>query len=341
MIQIVWVAKEYEWKGGSNANLHYVGIVEAHFAGPRDECLRWIQLKPILPEGARNVERDMSAIVQIESNRAQTAAIDFSWLITNEIQEAVVNDYIKELPRFLFVLDPDQERIITQKPPLLLESRSGTGKTNVLFQHAISYSRGSSNSSIQKKPIVFVTVSQRLCRELEKRYTEIGAIKKVKLPEIHFFSFHTLLDFLLLSYHITGKSVASTCSFLEYVHSRKSRKGGKSYSRLSEDLSLIENEIGGVIAGSLLAAKQKAPLNLEQYQSEIRSNVKNDSEDGKGLRDRVYAEYSRYEEWKKDTGKHDINDIILLLVREGSANEIFQSGTYQSLLRLFVYLLTP
>jgi hypothetical protein len=74
----------------------------------------------------------MSSILSNDDEKVvvQSNKIDLSWPVTNDIQNAVIYDKIRDLPEGLFLLDPSQERAITLPPPLLLESRSGTGKVS-------------------------------------------------------------------------------------------------------------------------------------------------------------------------------------------------------------------
>jgi len=134
-VQIVWIAKELEWTSDGPA---YDGIVEVHFVGTRDECLQFMQINHHVPKLACKVKCEVNkGVFEIlpcgENDATQSAGLDKSWLITYELQQAVVEERIDVLPKELFVLDPDQERVLLCKPPLLLESRSGTGKTNCLF----------------------------------------------------------------------------------------------------------------------------------------------------------------------------------------------------------------
>lgn len=134
-VEIVWIAKEVgEWTSGPD----YSGAAEAHFVGTRDECLQFLQLNNNVPKTACKVEYNfkggtINVIPEKPNGASQSSELDLSWLVTNELQKAVVEESVDDLPEGLFELDPDQNRILLCKPPLLLESRSGTGKTNCLF----------------------------------------------------------------------------------------------------------------------------------------------------------------------------------------------------------------
>jgi hypothetical protein len=224
-VLILWLAREYERSVG----LQYVGAIEAHFAGTRSDCLTFTQKHHLLPEFARAVKRDLSAIVPRHTNdniTTRSTEVDFHrWLVTNEVQDAVINDAIEVLPEGLFALDEQQDRIISLKPPLLLESRSGTGKTNVLFQHAVSYARGLVGETPHAfRPICFVTVSPKLRQELQRRYNEVKEISQIELPPILFLSFRDFLGELLRLNRITNMTVSSACTYLEYVHSKRSHE---------------------------------------------------------------------------------------------------------------------
>ena len=238
VLEIIWVAKEYQWDGGRVEDKHYVGQVEAHFAGSRDECLQFVQKFLLVPKSSRNPTKDMSAIIPSNDGATtHTTQIDYAWLVDNDLQGAVLDDVMEDLPEGLFVLDPDQERIVTLKPPLLIESRSGTGKTNVLFKHAVSYF-GSTLEEISR-PVCFVTVSPRLCEELQRRYQTIEQINHVSLPPVQFFCLKSLLDKLLRMAQLDNiMEMSFVCTFWHYLHARKT------YKKLSEEPSLVENEIG-------------------------------------------------------------------------------------------------
>jgi hypothetical protein len=91
----------------------------------------------------------------------------------------------------------------------------------------------------------------------------------------------------------------------------------KSHERSEVDLALVENEIGGVILGSLAAAVNQKALSRFEYLEEQRSNVPKDTV---GLRTRgmVYDEFEKYRQWKVSNVRYDTGDIVLRLVREAS-----------------------
>ena len=125
-----------------------------------------------------------------------------------------------------------------------IESRSGTGKTNVLFQHAISQS-SQMHGINRTMPIGFITVSPLLSRELEKRYRDVKGINDAALQRsCSFITLSSLLDGLALRVGIDMRSSAVT-TFNVYVNERKS------HSKLSINKALIANEIGGVSASSI------------------------------------------------------------------------------------------
>ncbi|KAL7547115.1 hypothetical protein ACHAWF_010426 [Thalassiosira exigua] len=124
-IHIVWISKTRE------STL----IVEAHFAGTRDACNHFIQKHVNPPRDACIVKRDLSGVL-LGHNDSSVDIKDLvtAWPLTNPLQNAIMSASIESLPQGNLVLDPHQEEIAISKPPLLIESRSGTGKTNVLFQ---------------------------------------------------------------------------------------------------------------------------------------------------------------------------------------------------------------
>ena len=107
----------------------------------------------------------------------QSRNIDIAWTLNECLGTAIVDGELDELPEGYFDLDPDQREIAFQKPPLLIESGSGTGKTNVLFQHAVNYAYQVQNHQ-EERSICFITVSPRLVRELKKRYDDVIAIER-------------------------------------------------------------------------------------------------------------------------------------------------------------------
>ena len=76
----------------------------------------------------------------------------------------------------------------------------------------------------------------------------------------------------------------------------------------------MENEIAGVIQGSLTAALKQRHLSGEEYLEEIRSNIPIKTTAGKKKRERVCQEFLHYQRWKKTEEKCDIGDIILQLI---------------------------
>jgi hypothetical protein len=92
-----------------------------------------------------------------------------------------------------------------------IESGSGTGKTNVLFKHAVDYAY-QVRSDQQSKSICFITVSPRLRTELEKRYTDIALIERSVLFSWNYQSLFTLP--ILVLYNTSMQGVTSRCEVL-------------------------------------------------------------------------------------------------------------------------------
>jgi len=197
--------------------------------------------------------------------------------------------------------------------------------------HALSYAR----RTPALKDLCFVTVSRKLSQELKKRFEEAERIAQVKLCKVSFFVFRDLLEKLLQMHRIDNVKMTSLYSFKEYVHNKKSHK------KLLVEASLIENEIGGVILGSLTAALRRSPLSRELYLEEKRSNVPNNTEAGLRTRNLIYDEFERYKAVKAESRKDDVNDVVLQLIEltyscDSTLAEVFQSGTL-SLLHILMF----
>jgi tetratricopeptide (TPR) repeat protein len=306
-LHVVWIAR----KNGAVQ----CGTVEAHYAGSRKDCLRFIQENHKPPDGSTAVLSDMSGFDKSsESGAQESGEMHISWKLNNQLQYAILSETIPELPQGMLELDPPQESIAKSPPPLMIESRSGTGKTLVLLQHAAFHHREDEN-----RPGCFITVSPRLKDELKRKYEELRPILFNGLPPTEFFSFWQILFELLKYRQVNDFSDLDRCNFSGYDRSRKSHRS------LPIEPQLIENEIGGVIMGSLAAANQHAALNRDQYLQDKRSNVSTKSLDGKERRELIYDEYEHYRAWKKDTGKFDINDVVLRLLQE-DMSQVFSSG---------------
>ena len=170
-------------------------------------------------------------------------------------------------------------------------------------------------------PVCFVTVSSRLSKELKTRFEEVSIVEGTSLPQVVFYSFRNIVQDLLLTIGDKVRNVLMMCTFHDYIGSRKA------HSSLAVDITLMENEIGGVILGSLLAALQKAPLTLEQYMAEKRSNIGNSKQDDLERRRDVYKEFIQYQRWKAETKSFDISDIILDILDKNLC-VYFESGKF-------------
>ena len=304
--RVVWIAKE--------------GMtIEAHFAGTYKQCLNFVQKYPNPPAGACKVKRDLSQVivtVPLHENCVYTSLCsELSWKLNNSIQRNISQVKMDLLPQGCFYLDPQQRKIATSIPPLIIESRSGTGKTNVLFQHAIRnamFRVTSQEDTVDDelmKRTCFITVSSRLSTKLKKQHDEVNLIVDSRLPPCDFFSLKQFLDTLLRLTQIKSH-FKNLCTFHDYISSRVSH-----FDILIES-TLIENEIGGVIMGSLNAACNKRPLTREEYLKEIRSNVSNHDNEGQRKREKIYIEYENYKKWKLKENVFDLHDIILRLINE-------------------------
>ena len=185
-----------------------------------------------------------------------------------------------------------------------------------MLQHAAFYNRAS-----DPRPALFITVSPRLRNELEQKYEELTPIHGVGLPKTKFYSFSNFTSELLSYYQILDFKGRVSCTFHGYIHSRRS------YEKLTLEPHLLENEIGGVILGSVIAAEQAKALNREQYLTDKRSNIPSRTEEHRKRRDLVFDEYVKYNEWKSSGEKYDIHDVVLRLLAENT-QQLFASGKY-------------
>lgn len=151
------------------------------------------------------------------------------------------------------------------------------------------------------------------------------------VPEFLFFSRDDILRGLLGNYRINDVNMDNLCSFREYSKERYL----KSHTVMVVEERLIENEIGGVILGSLTAGLNKRPLNRYEYLEEKRSNITNKTEHGKAMRLDVFKEFEKYQEWKVQQNLRDINDVILLLLKDPNLGQIFDSGMSHTAITLF------
>lgn len=301
---IVWIAKQDT-------------SIEAHFAGSRADCLRFIQTHAVcVPAASCKVKSDLSDIIHTDGTKKkeEDSVSTPTWLLSNCVQKAIEDDKIVELPQGYFRLDREQRAIVSSSPPLLLESRSGTGKTNVLFQHVIESCR---SLKVHEKPmpLCFITVSKLLRTQLQKLYAEVKDIDNVALQSCIFLSLSDLLDELAARVGLDIFSTAEATSFNEYALSRKA------HTKLPVNQSLIENEIGGVIVGSLQSAEMRRPLDWDEYKDDIRSNI---SRNEGALRRRVYDEFSSYQRWKKENNRMDLNDAVLEILARIDNDEDLQ-----------------
>ena len=125
----MWLAKHYQ----STREQQYVGVLEAHFAGTRDDCLRFKQTHGAVPSySACCVKRDLTGTtgdLVLEDQPVHSTQVDMQrWTVTSDIQNAADNGEIMKLPEGLFDLDDQQQKILFRRLPLVLESRSGTGE---------------------------------------------------------------------------------------------------------------------------------------------------------------------------------------------------------------------
>jgi hypothetical protein len=162
-------------------------------------------------------------------------------------------------------------------------------------------------------------VSPRLRNELELKYEELTPIHGAGLPRTQFFSFRDLTVQLLLYYGIADFESSGVCNLQGYFLAKTSREKNR------VEPHLLENEIGGVIMGSVAAALQQKALTREQYLADKRSNIPNKTEEGRKKRNLVFDEYESYSKWKSTTRRHDIHDAVLRLLGQ-ERQQLFASG---------------
>eukprot|EP00804_Cyclotella_cryptica_P026502 CCRYP_008149-RB/>CCRYP_008149-RB protein AED:0.03 eAED:0.03 QI:2292/1/1/1/0.86/0.83/24/285/2253 len=304
-VQIVWVAKDANERDDNRPR------IEAHFAGTADNCNKFRQTHPFLPKGTLCVKQGLTGVhtdsTKYFNAHDQSQSVDLAWTLNESLGSCILDDNLSELPDGYFDLDPSQSDIVSTMPPLLLESGSGTGKTNVLFKHAVNYAY-EVRKHAEAKSICFVTVSLRLRNELNKRYHAIEEMERISLPHVSFFSLQKILEELVLSLRSSIK-IAEVCSFREFVHSRIE------HSALPVDIIEAENEISGVILGSIDAALKRRPLSRDEYIENKRSTVSSESQDGMVKRHMIYEQYEKYHKWKTVNARMDRDDVILELIR--------------------------
>lgn len=304
--QIVWYAKMMERQ-----------VIEAVFAGSRAECLKFMNQTSVPPESCI-VSTDLACLLPSELDGQKDEAIEesaliLSWPVSNTTQACLLDG--STLPRGSVQLDNFQEDVCRREPPLVIESRSGTGKTLVLLQHAAYHC----DVECREKPACFVTVSPGLREELQRRFEEMNEAENLQLPETRFYTFGNILERLLRLKRITDFDERRPCTFLGFKKTRDS------YEKEKVEPELVENEIGGVIVGSLAAARQAAPLTREQYREDIRSNIGRKADRHLQLRETIYDEYAMYATWKTDNERYDVGDLVMRLLKEDWGKEYFSS----------------
>lgn len=133
-LRVIWVVRDHEG----------LGIVEAHHAGSIDSCLRFRQKHHVAPDGCRIPLSDMSGLVLAKVEPPENGRMFVTWPLDSYLQDAILSGKLEDLPLSKIQLDPPQERIARSPPPLLIESRSGTGKTLVSVpwtQHVVNATR--------------------------------------------------------------------------------------------------------------------------------------------------------------------------------------------------------
>ena len=152
------------------------------------------------------------------------------------------------------------------------------------------------------------------------------------VPEFLFFSRTTLFQGLLAALNIHHLDVNNVCSFRQFCNERSL----KSHTHSAVEESLVENEIGGVILGSLSAGIKQRPLNREEYLEEKRSNIPNKLERDRKTRHEVFTEFEKYQNWKLSHKSHDIDDTVLMILQSSSLAQIFDA-TYVDEVQDFSY----
>ena len=118
--RVVWIAKD-----------GMPPIIEAVFTGIGKECRRFLQLNNNPPGGACIAKPSLAGLVlggQVRAAKKHNEVMDslVSWSLNNSLQAAMVKG--SELSAGSMKLDQDQQRVAQLPPPVLIESRSGTGK---------------------------------------------------------------------------------------------------------------------------------------------------------------------------------------------------------------------
>jgi hypothetical protein len=131
MVRVVWVARDH---GG-------VCVIEAHHAGSSDSCLEFRQKNHVPPDGCRSPRSDMSGLVPDDVSPPTNGSLFASWALDERLKDAILSGQLVDLPLSKIQLDPLQEKVARSPPPLLIESRSGTGKTLVSFCFGIKITR--------------------------------------------------------------------------------------------------------------------------------------------------------------------------------------------------------
>ena len=305
-LRIVWITKLIDCKPS----------IEAHFAGTYKDCLRFTQMNAgMIPPDTCIMEPKLVGVSQCAeqlSHPSSKAEFTVSWPVTNVTQRIMFSG--GDVPIGSVQLDTFQERVACASPPLIIESRSGTGKTLVLMQHSAYHAH-----IADKRPACFVTVSRRLRNELESRYKQVNQAENLQLPDTLFFTLSQLLEDLLQVRNIHDFDQKHRCTYLGYVEERRS------YTKIKVEAHLVENEIGGVISGSLVAATQRKPLSRKQYMEDIRSNIGNDFKEERWQRTLVYDEYEEYVNWKQRKEMYDFGDVVMRLLQE-DVPQYFSSG---------------
>lgn len=232
---------------------------------------------------------------------------------------------------FYYYLNDEQYKVIVNNPPIFISGSAGSGKSTITLRKILNIEEN--NEIYSLKNIGYFTGNRYLKDSIEEQYNFFRDNLISKIIE-----FYTLKEFYKKELGIDSRKIINLKKFKSFLSfSYPNRK------KLQIEDNNIYFEIVGIIKGLMSNGEidnwdrdiDKNMMFFEEYKNLSKKySILNDEQ-----KNEVYKIALKYEEWKKEQGLYDLNDLALMALKKNKKFDFILVDEIQDLTETEIYFL--
>ncbi|MFK4785525.1 UvrD-helicase domain-containing protein [Fusobacterium sp. MFO224] len=254
---------------------------------------------------------------------------DYNDIISYEFKN---DDFFKRTrDKRYYYLNDEQYRTLTKGSPLFVAGSAGSGKSTITLRKVLNLEAYQNGYGIRK--VGYFTRNLLLKDEIQLKYNIFRNMDDISIVE-----FYSLNDYYRKVLNIDRRKIINFQKFKEFL-----KFSFPNIERLKLELLNIYFEVVGVVEGLMNLGKmdnwdrdiETSYLSLEDYLK----LSKNYSVLDENQKKEIYKICKKYNEWKKENGYYDSNDLSLMCIKKNEKFDFLVVDEIQDFTEVEIFLL--